>query len=98
MLQCRIKIATMTITRRAVTIGGILSLMPSSSVFAQTSTPLTDKELDAPFVRRRAVDAAVWAIPILNFDAMRQAYFRDGGAKYNDIIWWPKASTWKTSH
>ncbi|MFY9840589.1 MAG: DUF1254 domain-containing protein [Xanthobacteraceae bacterium] len=85
----------MTITRRAVTIGGILFLMPSSSVFAQTSTPLTDKELDAPFVRRRAVDAAVWAIPILNFDAMRQAYFRDGGAKYNDIIWWPKASTWK---
>jgi hypothetical protein len=26
---------------------------------------------------------------------MRQAYFRDGKAKYGDIIWWPKGNTWK---
>jgi hypothetical protein len=34
-------------------------------------------------------------MPILSFDAMRQAYFRDAKAKYNDIIWWPKGSGWK---
>ena len=44
---------------------------------------------------RRAVDAAIWGMPIVNFDAMRQAYFRDAEAKYNDIIWWPKGSGWK---
>jgi hypothetical protein len=26
---------------------------------------------------------------------MRQAYFRDAKAKYNDIIWWPKGAGWK---
>ena len=31
----------------------------------------------------------------MSFDALRQAYFRDGKAKYGDIIWWPKGSTWK---
>ena len=44
---------------------------------------------------RRAVDAAIWGMPIVNFDAMRQAYFRDAEAKYNDIIWWPNRSGWK---
>jgi hypothetical protein len=45
--------------------------------------------------QRLSLDAAIWGIPILNFDAMRQAYFRDAGARYNDIIWWPKGSSWR---
>jgi hypothetical protein len=32
-----------------------------------------------------AWEAAFWGIPALNFDAMRQAYLRGAGAKYNDI-------------
>jgi hypothetical protein len=34
-------------------------------------------------------------MPIVNLDAMRQAYLRDAKANYNDIIWWPKGSGWK---
>jgi hypothetical protein len=34
-------------------------------------------------------------MPIVSLDAMRQAYFRDGKAKYGDIIWWPKGNAWK---
>ena len=67
-------------------------LLATSAAFAQKATPLTPKELVNRTVHRRAVDAAIWGIPILNFDAMRQAYFRDAKAKYNDIIWWPKGS------
>ena len=26
---------------------------------------------------------------------MRQAYFRDAKAEYNDIIWWPNGAGWK---
>jgi hypothetical protein len=44
---------------------------------------------------RRAVDALIWGMPTVSLDALRQAYFRDGKAKYGDIIWWPKGSTWK---
>jgi hypothetical protein len=34
-------------------------------------------------------------MPLDNFDAMRQAYFRDARAKYNDIMYWSKPSDWK---
>jgi hypothetical protein len=34
-------------------------------------------------IERRAVEAAIWGMPLVNTDAMRQAYFRDVGAKYN---------------
>ena len=44
---------------------------------------------------RRAVDAVIWGMPIVSYNANRQAYFRDAKAKYNDIIWWPKGSGWK---
>ena len=46
-------------------------------------------------LERRAIDAAIWGMPIISLDAMRQAYFRDGKAKYGDIIWWPKGNAWK---
>jgi hypothetical protein len=46
-------------------------------------------------IERRAVDAAIWGMPIVSLDAMRQAYFRDGKAKYGDVIWWPKGNAWK---
>jgi hypothetical protein len=45
---------------------------------------------------RRAVDAVIWGMPIVSLDAMRQAYLRDGKAKYGDIIWWPKGNLEKS--
>jgi len=48
-------------------------------------------------LERRAVDAAIWGMPVVSLDAMRQAYFRDGKAKYGDIIWWPKGMAGKTN-
>ena len=44
---------------------------------------------------RRAVDAVIWGVPVVSLDMMRQAYFRDAKASYNDLIWWPKGATWK---
>jgi hypothetical protein len=38
-------------------------------------------------LERRAVEAAIWGMPLVNVDAMRQPYFR-AGAKYNDVIFW----------
>jgi hypothetical protein len=46
-------------------------------------------------MHRRAVDGAIWGLGLLSEDAMKQAYFRDAKAKYNDIIWWPKGGSWK---
>jgi hypothetical protein len=44
--------------------------------------PFTSEELNRRTIERRAVDAAIWGMPIVNFDAMRQAFFRDANATY----------------
>jgi hypothetical protein len=43
----------------------------------------------------RAVDAAIWGMPIVSFDAMRQAFFRDAKATYGDIMFWSKPGGWQ---
>jgi hypothetical protein len=53
------------------------------------------KDLTQRTVERRAVEAAIWGMPLVSVDAMRQAYFRDAGAKYNDIIYFSKPADWK---
>jgi hypothetical protein len=67
----------------------------AQAVTAQNTTPLTSDELNRRTVERRAVDAVIWGMPVVSLDALRQAYFRNGTAKYGDIIWWPKGSGWK---
>ncbi|MCA0244817.1 MAG: DUF1254 domain-containing protein [Proteobacteria bacterium] len=56
---------------------------------------LSPADLARRSVERRAVEAALWGMPLVNFDAMRQAYFRDAGAQYNDLIYWSRPSDWK---
>jgi hypothetical protein len=75
----------------------VITLTVSGAALAQAPMPRspTPEELTAQSIRRRAVDAAIWGQPIVSFDAMRLAYFRDAKAKYNDIIWWPKGAGWK---
>jgi hypothetical protein len=46
-------------------------------------------------VYRRAVEAAIWGMPLVSVNAMRQAFFRDAGAKYGDIVYFSKPSDWK---
>jgi hypothetical protein len=64
----------------------------TASAQAQGYSPA---DLTRRTIERRAVEAAIWGMPLVNFDAMRQAYFRDAGAKFNDIIYWSKPSDWK---
>ena len=51
---------------------------------------------DEATVHRRAVEAALWGMPLVNFDALRRAYLRDAGAKYNDVVYWSKPADWRT--
>jgi len=73
-------------------IGLLLVIQPAT---AQTTKTLTPKELASRTVYRRAVDAVIWGAPAVTLDMMRQAYFRDAKANYNDIIWWPEGARWK---
>ena len=62
----------------------------SASKTAQTFSPT---ELAERTLRRRAVEAAIWGMPIVSVDAMRQAFLREG--KYGDILYFSKPADWK---
>ena len=62
---------------------------------AQQAITFTSAELNRRTIERRAVDAVIWALPLVGEDAVKQAAFRDGKATYNDIVWWPKGGGWK---
>jgi hypothetical protein len=67
-------------------------LCATAFAHAQNFSP---NDLARRTVERRAVEAAIWGMPLVNTDAMRQAYFRDVGAKYNDICYFSKPADWK---
>src|SRR2546422_66455 len=52
-------------------------------------------EADESAAYDAAVQAAIWGTPIVSFDAMRQAFFRDAQAMYNDVVFWSKPADWK---
>jgi hypothetical protein len=77
---------------QALMAAAILCAVTLTSASAQ---PFSSNELQSRLVARRAVDAVIWGVPVVSLDMMRQAYFRDAKASYNDIIWWPHGATWK---
>ena len=70
-------------------------LLASQSAIAQSANAYTPEDLNSQMVYRRAVDAVIWGLPLVGEEFVRQAYFRDEKAKYNDIAWWPKGGGWK---
>lgn len=74
-------------------------LSTSRASRAQSSTSraqaLTPQELNNHTIERRAIEAAIWGMPIVSVDAMREAFFRDARANYNDIVFWSKPANWK---
>src|SRR5471030_2954147 len=80
--------------------GGILlaNLANATPATAQATGAPPSQDLAKRTIQRRAVEAAIWGQPIVMFDAMRQAYFRDAKAKYNDIIWWPRGADWRSQN
>ena len=56
---------------------------------------VSSNDLATRTLERRAVEAAIWGMPIVSVDTMRQAFFRDAKAKYGDIVYWSQPSDWK---
>jgi len=44
---------------------------------------------------QQAIELVVWGTPIVGFDAMRQAFVRDAGATYGDIVYWSRPADWR---
>jgi hypothetical protein len=63
-------------------------------VVASAVDVLSASELAERTVQRRAVEAVNWGIPAVNFDRLRLAMERAGGA-FNQIIYWSRPADWK---
>jgi len=60
--------------------------------FAQTGERKLN--IDERMIHRRAVEVVVWSQPLMNYKAMRDAFFANG-AKYNDVTYYSKLQNWK---
>jgi hypothetical protein len=78
-----------------------LATLPLALTMLLAATPkasaldVSPQALQQRVVERRAVDAVIWGLPLVGEYTVKQAYFRDGKANYNDIVWWPKRGGWK---
>ena len=61
----------------------------------QAQPSFSPVDLAKRMIYRRAVEAALWGMPIVASDAIRQGFLRDMGAKYNDIVYFSKPADWK---
>ena len=59
-----------------------------------TKSTFSSAELNARTIHRRAVEGAIWGMPIVNFDLLYQAMARINGS-FNQIVYWSRLPDWK---
>lgn len=69
----------------------ILLLGPVLPVAAQNFSP---EQLTRRTIERRAIEAANWGMPAVNYDRMFQA-FKAAGGDFNQIVYWSGLFDWK---
>jgi hypothetical protein len=76
----------------------------SESVTPATSAPAEGarsfqvargEDLALAAVARRAVEAAIWGMPLVNYDLMRQEMLTKTGGKVNEVIYWGRPLDWR---
>jgi hypothetical protein len=59
-----------------------------------TKSTFSSAELTARMIHRRAIEAAIWGMPIVNFDLIYQAMARINDS-FNQIVYWSRLPDWK---
>jgi hypothetical protein len=70
-----------------------MSAMPATATLDHP-TEITPDELAERALHRRAVEAVIWGMPVVNTDLMYQAMARNKGA-FNQIPYWSRLPDWK---
>jgi hypothetical protein len=63
--------------------------------FAAQAQSFSPEELTRRTVERRAVEAVIWGMPVVNFDLMLQAMIGSAKGKPNQIVYWSRLPDWK---
>lgn len=72
--------------------GLVATLLMATGAYAQTGSL---DELAARQVQRRAVEAVIWGMPIVNYDLMLQEMLTKTPGRVNQVIYWGKPLDWK---
>jgi hypothetical protein len=67
-----------------------LAAAPSAKTQAFSSEHLARRT-----VERRAVEAVIWGMPVVNYDLMYQAAVREAKGGFNQVIYWSRLPDWK---
>ena len=65
------------------------SIAPLAHAQEMSAEALADRTIE-----RRAVEAVIWGMPVVNFDLLYQEMAKLGG-KYNQIVYWPRLLDWR---
>ena len=65
----------------------------ATGVVAQDSSLAS---LERRAIDRRAVEAVIWGMPVVNADLMLQARLASTEAKENEVVYWLRPVNWKT--
>src|ERR1700754_1964988 len=70
----------------------VLAAATSQASFAQAPTP---SQLAQRNIERRAVEAAIWGMPAVNYDLMLQQMLIKTAGKVNQMIYWGRPLDWR---
>jgi hypothetical protein len=56
---------------------------------------LSTEDLARRTIERRAVEAVIWGMPVVNYDLMYQAMVRETKGSFNQIVYWSRLPDWK---
>ncbi len=86
---------------RSVVMSLLLCLAPLAGCSSTPATGsadsarLSNDQLAERTVHRRAVEAVIWGMPVVNYDLMLQEMLAKTPGKVNEVIYWGKPLDWK---
>lgn len=72
----------------------LAAIVLAGSTAMAAAGPYTSDEIAARALERRAVEAAVWGMPAVNYDLMRQVMLDATDAEPNQVIYWGRPLDW----
>jgi hypothetical protein len=79
----------------AFAVGGSVASTPLAARVAMPAQKPFAGDLGRRQIERRAVEAVIWGMPVVNFDLMLQAMIASAKGKPNQIVLWSRLPDWK---
>jgi hypothetical protein len=73
----------------------IIAIALAVTASSRAQTPPTPDELHERAVHRRAVEAVIWGMPVVNYHLMYQEMVRKTKGDFNQVLYWSRLLDWK---